>query len=428
MRNSTVTLIASDRLEERQASWWRRVAEHWPAGSPAPKLQLLGYDAAIDDPGAIIGSVVVAFFEDDDDAHRSPLQLSEALHDRALPGVFLFREIDERRALLASEVVMVAPIDTPANEAAWAIAALGQRQSIVESMLHELRTTRRFQSGMRGEMDRVHEELQLAAQVQRDFLPKCLPSVPGVDFGVLFRPCGYVSGDIYDVTRLDEHHVGFFIADAIGHGVPAALMTMVICRGLPMKEIIGDEYRIVPPAEALTRLNVQLIKRQGESPRFASAVYGVIDVRTREVTLAGAGHPPPLRFRAGGMERVETEGGLLGVFAKESYQQVRFVMDMDETLVLHSDGFETAFPDVGADNYGRRMPTTHYLRHFSDMASRVRTGTEIARSFVDLARNLDTQTGSLHQVDDVTAIGVTPRPARAGDELLRPNVRTVTAG
>jgi len=429
MSTPTVTLIAEGNLEGLQASWWRGVADRWPEGAAPPHLQLLSFDDVMRDRGAIVGSVAVVFFGDEEGSSTcSPLRFGEALHERGVASVFLFPTIDKRRCAMNSECVMVASVDAPPGQLAWALAALAQRQPAVETMQHELRTTRRFQTGLRGEMDRVHEELQLAAQVQRDFLPQGLPTIPGLDVGVLFRPCGYVSGDIYDVLRLDETHAGFFIADAIGHGVPAALMTMVLCRSLPMKEIIGDSYRIVPPSEALTRLNVQLIKHQGESPRFASAVYGIINTETGEVTIAGAGHPPPLRYSDRGVEKVETEGGLLGVFPNETYQQTKFTLAPDEVLMLHSDGFETAFPDVHADAYGRRLPTMHYLRHFAGVAERVRDGAPHAPAFLDLARSLDGQAGSLHQVDDVTAIALVRVPVRPTDGLFNASTRIISAG
>ena len=79
-------------------------------------------------------------------------------------------------------------------------------------------------------MTRLDEELRLAAKLQQDFLPKQLPQVGPIHFHSLFRPAGYVSGDLYDVMRLDEKRVGFFPVDAVGHGMPAALLTMFIKR------------------------------------------------------------------------------------------------------------------------------------------------------------------------------------------------------
>ncbi len=411
MPSPTITLVA-DAPERWQATWWRAVADHWPIRGVPPTLQLMTYEAAEREPARIAGAAVALVIDDLD--RRALHSFADALYQRGMPALFLLPEADDHSLdELASDAVMLLPRNAEPRVAGAVLATLAQRQPAFDAMLQEVRFARRYQSGIRGEMDRVHEELQLAALVQRDFLPKELPTIPSLDFGVLFRPCGYVSGDIYDIVPLDHNHVGFFIADAIGHGVPAALMTMVIARSLTMKETTGDQTRIVPPGEALFRLNEELIRRQGESPRFASAIYGVIDNSTRTVTIASAGHPWPLRMTDGDIEKIETDGGLLGVFPGERYPEISFTLHHGETLILHSDGFETAFPEPGADQYGRRLPTTHYIRHFTDLAARVREGAALRGAIDDLGRALDAQIGSLHQHDDLTALAITPRRVAA---------------
>src|SRR5439155_26981566 len=121
-------------------------------------------------------------------------------------------------------------------------------------------------------MTRLDEELRLAARLQQDFLPKTLPQVGPVHFHTLFRPAGYVSGDLYDVMRLDEKRVGFFIVDAVGHGVPAALLTMYIKRALICKEIGPTGYRLLDPAESMRRLNDALIEQNLSQATFCTAI------------------------------------------------------------------------------------------------------------------------------------------------------------
>ncbi len=416
MRTIPITLAAVDdvSIEAAHALHWRPVADRWPAGAPAPALRVATLAELALDPAPSAGGAVLALLHTEDAEALAPA-LADRLLERNIPALFLLADdaAIARLERLACEGVFLARIDDePASNAAT-LRTLAQRQPAVDAAVQELAMNRRFSNGMRAQMERLSEELMLASFVQRDFLPKTLPAFGGLDFGVFFRPAGYVSGDIYDVIRLDEHHAGFFLADVIGHGVPAALLTMVIQKSLPTKEITGSTYRLVPPAEALTRLNIELIRQQGESARFASAVYGVIDVRDRSVTIAGAGHPPPLRFRASGeTDKIETSGGLLGVFAEEVYQQTSFTLEPDDSLLLYTDGFETAFPDAGADAYGRRTPTTHYLSQFATLAADARSGLPLDAAMTDLAQRLDQQPGSLHQIDDLTAIALSCDPAR----------------
>ena len=102
--------------------------------------------------------------------------------------------------------------------------------------------------------------------------------------------------------RLDQDHVGFFLADAAGHGVPAALMTMYIKRALHAKEEdehLPNGYRIVPANEAIGRLNDDMVRQQTGKTGLATACYGVCNCRTLEMTLARAGHPFPMLLKAG---------------------------------------------------------------------------------------------------------------------------------
>ena len=71
--------------------------------------------------------------------------------------------------------------------------------------------------------DNLTEQLRLAGLVQQDFLPAKLPNTDEIRWSTIFLPAEWVSGDIYDIVRIDEQHIGFYVADIVGHGMPAAL-------------------------------------------------------------------------------------------------------------------------------------------------------------------------------------------------------------
>src|SRR4051795_9757204 len=132
-------------------------------------------------------------------------------------------------------------------------------QREVNSLRGELDLLRRRDETLNYYMQRLDEELRLAARLQQDFLPKSLPQLGRVRFHTLFRPAGYVSGDLYDVMRLDERWVGFYMADAVGHGMPAALLTMFIKNALVTKEITQGSYRLLDPSQTIAKLNDTII-------------------------------------------------------------------------------------------------------------------------------------------------------------------------
>ena len=296
------------------------------------------------------------------------------------------------------------PLDAPPALVAGYLRGVLARQPEVERLRAQASGAERLVGGLRGDLARVQEELQLAAQVQREFLPKALPELPRASVAALWRPTSWVSGDIYDVRRLDEHHLGLFIADAVGHGVPAALMTMVISRTLPTKEIAGSSYRIVPPAEALARVNAELLQRETRATRFATAVYGVLDLRTLRMRLASAGHPSPVVLRgARTLEVVHASGGVLGVFEDEHWEETEIDLCPGDRLIMHSDGFEAAVPE---DPAVRGTAATHrHLDAFRSLLG-VEEPAEILRR---LGERIDRAAPVGAALDDITLLALRAR-------------------
>jgi sigma-B regulation protein RsbU (phosphoserine phosphatase) len=239
---------------------------------------------------------------------------------------------------------------------------------------------RRRAARLDDHLSRLDGELRLAGRLQRDFLPKALPRVGTARFATLFRPAAHVSGDFYDVVRLDEDHVGFYVADAVGHGVPAALLTMFIKHTLATKQIgPGGSYRLLSPGETLARLNTALLDQALSGSTFATAAYGVVDVRTRVVTLARAGHPHPLLLGGdGSVKPVECDGGLLGILPDETFAEATFTLAPGDRLVLYTDGVEVAFAETAAVSLERwrAMVTTHACPATGDLLAASATAVE----------------------------------------------------
>lgn len=278
-----------------------------------------------------------------------------------------------------------------------------QRQGEVKRLARELAVARRYNGGLSGEMERINEELQLAATMQRELLPATMPDRLGVRMQALWRPAAYVSGDIYAVHALDEDRIGILLADCVGHGVPAALMTMSLSRSFAIHALAGREARA--PHEVLARLNHDMTQRKTSSSRFATAVYAVIDCRRREMEIAAAGHPPSLLYDPEGNEvEIEGDGPLLGVFKEADFGSRKVDLPAGSTLVLYSDGFEQAFVD--ADAGVRRGDSAGYKRVFSQLGA---LG-DPARMIEHVEHKLDAASGSLHQADDVTMVCIHAAP------------------
>ncbi|MFM7260014.1 MAG: PP2C family protein-serine/threonine phosphatase [bacterium] len=258
----------------------------------------------------------------------------------------------------------------------------------------ELTLLCRVVDSMRGELEERNEELQLASLVQRDFLPLPVPPLQGVRIASFYRPLAGVSGDVYHLEQLDEDRISIFLADAVGHGIPAALLGMAVCRSLETIDRTQGAARLLGPAETISRANRRLVESQRATTRFATAIAGVLDCRTRRLRLATAGHPAAILLRPGEAPRpIECEGGLLGIFPDEPYEEIEIELRPNDRILFYSDGFEQAFSENGS------------ARHVEEFGTL--SGILDAQQFIEeISARVDAQSGSLHQADDLTLLCV----------------------
>lgn len=190
-------------------------------------------------------------------------------------------------------------------------------------------------------VDSLAGELRLAGLVQQDFLPTQLPDTDQLRWATVFLPAEWVSGDIYDVVRIDEQHIGFYIADVVGHGMPAALLTIFLKQALVMRETIENNYRIFSPAEVMQNINVRMAAQKLSGYQFATCCYCLLNIKTLQLTYARAGHPYPILIRPGQQpKQLEIRGSLLGIFDQAEYIQQTIQLQPGDKLLLYSDGAE----------------------------------------------------------------------------------------
>ncbi len=340
-----------------------------------------------------------------------PLAELDEMH---IPIVALLDEPPESGGVFEFTSVLIENRSTNGAVICARLHGMLHRQREVNRLRHDATVSRLSHGGLGDEVERMHDELQLAAVAQRELLPRELPSLHGVSIAALWRPAQYVSGDIYDVLKLDEDRIALFLADAVGHGVTAALMTMVIMQSLTTRVSEESGDRILEPGEVMTNLNAQLVGRRMHPSRFATAVYAVVDCRRRMMTIATAGHPPPFLARKDGeSEFVDTSGGLLGVFEGEVYDQVEVPLSLGDRLLFYTDGFEQAFPDDGSNGDPGRRANNHYRDEFRKLGE-----VDEPQEMIDtICRRLDTQQGSLHQADDLTLLCLQAGVASQEDQI-----------
>ncbi len=276
------------------------------------------------------------------------------------------------------------------------LAALRDVRGHIQNLYQEIQRLKLVGQPLSHHFQEVNEEMHLAARLQRDFLPKSLPELPGLKFTTVFRPATWVSGDIYDIMRLDEEHVGFYVADAVGHGMPAALLTIFIKRALITKRITGHNYELVDPGEALMMLNNDLLNQHLSDFQFVTCCYGILNYKTLELRIANGGHPMPLRIDCNHLNHeLDVRGSLLGVFDNQSWETQTFQLHQGDKLLLYSDGVELAFTNEGPES---TLQFRHEFAYLSNL--------DIESMCNQLAQIIDMEEGSLHPRDDVTIVGL----------------------
>lgn len=178
----------------------------------------------------------------------------------------------------------------------------------------------------------------LARTLQQTLSPSKLPEVPGLEIAAHYQPFApeEVGGDFYDVFPLAARRWGFFLGDVCGKGVDAATLTSLARYTLRTAAMLRED-----PAAALADLNAALFLERPDDFPICTAVYGDIERRDDGfvLSLAIAGHPPPLILRAGGRVEPITRGGpLLGAIRDPAFETCRVAIAPGDAAVIYSDG------------------------------------------------------------------------------------------
>ncbi len=265
-----------------------------------------------------------------------------------------------------------------------------QIQTIYKNKLAE-------QLSMTGALvDNLTEQLRLAGLVQQDFLPTQMPNTDKIKWASVFLPAEWVSGDIYNAVRIDEKHLGFYVADVVGHGMPAALLTIFLKQALVMRTTIDSTYHIFSPAEVMKNLNKKMATQKLSGYQFATCCYCLLNTETLEMTFARAGHPYPILLRRGEMpKQLEVRGSLLGVFKEAEYSEDKVQLQPGDKILLYSDGAE---PFIG--NYDD-LTGFHFMKEFLGLKDLQIVGMMDGFNMMAQNQNIDPS-----EVDDITALGL----------------------
>lgn len=196
---------------------------------------------------------------------------------------------------------------------------------------------------------RLERDLQRAQNIQMHLMPGVVPTLPGFEVGLRFKPARELGGDLYDFLNYGRDRQVLVVGDVSGKGAPAALygaMVSGILRSLAPQKL--------SPPEMLRKLNVMLLERKIEG-HFITLTFAIWEPKMKTLRLANAGMPLPLLVRQGHVRAIRVEGVPLGLLENTDYEETVETLEKGDLLALYSDGLAEAARPTHEEFGNRRI-------------------------------------------------------------------------
>jgi phosphoserine phosphatase RsbU/P len=195
----------------------------------------------------------------------------------------------------------------------------------------------------RHELARKQAELSFAREVQQALFPRQFPPGGGLEFAGICVPASGISGDYYDVLRVEGGRTVFAIADISGKGISAAILMSNLHAVLRTLAVEGHS-----PCSLASKLNAHL-HQVTEGIRFATFFYAEWNPAQQSLRYINAGHNAPILLSSNSSRRLQADGPPLGIFKEWRFPDCEIALRPGDTLVLFSDGVTEAGQEKDAE-------------------------------------------------------------------------------
>ena len=247
------------------------------------------------------------------------------------------------------------------------------------------------------ERDQMKHSLDLAKEIQQQFLPSAAPDGFNFDMAAKSLYCDETGGDYFDFIPLSspEKKLGIAVGDVSGHGIGAALV-MATARGI--LHSLADRYRADLPS-MVQELNNDLYRGTASS-NFMTLFYGILDPKSQSLNWISAGHAPSFLYRNGQVEELGSSGIPLGIFEDTTFEiSPEIIFSSGDILLIGTDGIWETRNGAG-DMFGTRRIAELLTLSAKDSAD------EIITKFIS---ELNSFRDEAPQDDDITLMVVKAR-------------------
>jgi sigma-B regulation protein RsbU (phosphoserine phosphatase) len=251
------------------------------------------------------------------------------------------------------------------------------------------RQRNRLETEVRRQRDEYEHDLLLAAQVQRQVLPKP-PVCADMELAAAMQTAQLLGGDYYDFFRISDDIVDVVIADVSGHGAAASLLmpSLAVALRLRARDLSG-------PAAILKDLD-QVLQQITNSATFVTMFYARFDQAKKTLQYANGGHNPPLlvRSKIGQCIPLEAGGPIMGILKGAQFSNTLVALDPGDIVTLFTDGVIEQENEAGDEFSIGRLEAVVRNREAEPAAALVASITDAVSTFA----------GTKAQADDLTVV------------------------
>ena len=187
-------------------------------------------------------------------------------------------------------------------------------------------------------LSNIRQDLNFAKKIQKKLLPYSSYKFESININSLYLPMVEVGGDIFDFYPIDKNKVRVFLADATGHGVEAALITMLI-----KSELESLKQQSLSPGQLLQVLNDTFYNKYNSLSFFFSCFVVDINLQKRELVYSSAGHPEQYLIDSENFSFLKNKGILIGVKNNQTFAESILPFPIGTKLLLFTDGLYEEF-------------------------------------------------------------------------------------